>query len=293
MRTHPTPARFVPCFVAAIAAMVLLASQPAAAQPKPQELTVADRANGIPAAELYRAQTIVTGQGETNRIIGFASCLEDALIKVSGQLRLAGDPRLDPYKARAASLVRDFSYRDEKGGKPKNDEQGTRDRSFFLTVDFDAAGINDILASLGVKPWLTRRPVLGVFVEMQQGSRKYLVAGDLKQTDLQRNALFAAAAKRGMSIVLPDAAALAGVGANELALAKIAHSKLAEVAAGRGSEVVLIGRLVWDDQELRWTTEWQLDWQGRPHRWQLAAVTFDEAFRQGIGAAAQIIAGQQ
>ena len=131
MRTHPTPARFVPCFVAAIAAMVLLASQPAAAQPKPQELTIADRANGIPAAELYRAQTIVTGQGEANRIIGFASCLEDVLIKVSGQLRLAGDPRLDPYKARAASLVRDFSYRDEKGGKPKNDEQGTRDRSLF------------------------------------------------------------------------------------------------------------------------------------------------------------------
>jgi hypothetical protein len=37
---------------------------------------------------------------------------------------------------------------------------------------------------LGVKPWLSRRPVLGAFVEMQQGSRRYLVAGDAKQTDL-------------------------------------------------------------------------------------------------------------
>lgn len=292
MRTHPTPARSVPCFVAAIAGVMLLAGQPAAAQPKAQELTIDHGASGIPAADLYRAQTIVTGQGEANRLTGFASCLEDVLIKVSGQLRLAGDPRLDAYKADAARLVRGFFYRDEKGGKPKNDEQGTRDRSFVLTADFDAAAINGVLAGLGVKPWLARRPVLGVFVEMQQGARRYLVAGDAKQTDLQRDALLAAAAKRGMQVVLPDAAALAGVGADELALANIAHAKLAEVVAARGGEVLLIARLVWDEQELRWNTDWQLDWQGRPHRWQLAAATFDEAFRQGIGAAAQIIAGQ-
>src|SRR5262249_23746901 len=85
-------------------------------------------------ADLYRSQTIVTGTGEANRITGFAACLEDVLVKVSGQLRLTSDPRLAPTKADAARLVRNFSYRDEKGGKPKNDEQGTRDRSFVLTA---------------------------------------------------------------------------------------------------------------------------------------------------------------
>ena len=292
MRTHPATTRSIPCFLAAIAAVVLLALPAVAAEPTPQQPAVANATNAIPPAELYRAQTIVTGQGEANRILGFASCLEDVLIKVSGMLRLAGDPRLDPYKADAAKLVRDFSYRDEKGGKPKNDEQGTRDRSFILTAEFDEAAINGMLARLGVKPWLTRRPVLGVFVEMRPGARRYVVAGDAKQTELQRDALLAAAAKRGMPVVLPDAAALAGVGANEFALEEIARTKLAEVAAGRGGEVLLIARLVWDDQELRWTTDWQLDWQGKSQQWQLGAVTFDEAFRQGIGVAAQIIAGQ-
>jgi hypothetical protein len=52
-------------------------------------------------------------------------------------------------------------------------------------------------------------------------------------------------------------------------------------------------RLVWDDRELHWNADWQLDWQGKPHRWQLTAVTFDEAFRHGIGRAAQIMAEQQ
>jgi hypothetical protein len=277
----------------AIATVVLLVLPVVAAEPVPQQPPVARGTDGIPAADLYRAQTIVTGQGEASRILGFASCLEDVLIKLSGMLRLAGDPRLDAYKADAARLVRDFSYRDEKGGKPKNDEQGTRDRSFVLTAEFDEADINGILAKLGVKPWLARRPVLGVFVEMQPGARRYVVAGDSKETDLQRAALLAAAAKRAMPIVLPDAAALAGVGANERALADIAPAKLFDATGSQGADVLLIARLVWDNQDLRWNTDWQLEGQGKSHRWQLTAVTFDEAFRQGIGGAAQILAEQQ
>jgi hypothetical protein len=69
-------------------------------------------------ADLYRAQAIVTGQGEVNRIIGFASCLEDVLIKVSGAQQLAGDRRLATHKSNAKSFVRAFSYHDQMSGKP-------------------------------------------------------------------------------------------------------------------------------------------------------------------------------
>lgn len=242
---------------------------------------------------LYRAQTIVTGSGEANRRIGFATCLEDVMIKVSGQLRLAGDNRLKPFKADAAKLVRDFSYRDEKGGKPKNDEQGTRDRSFVLTAEFDAAAVNGILAKLGAKPWLSRRPTLAVFAELNPGARRLVVSADAKDTDLQRAALIAAAAKRGMPIVLPDAADLAGLGANDQPLSAIAPARLSDIASRRGGEAVLTARLVWDEQSLRWNSEWQLDGKDRAQRWRSSAVTYDEAFRQGLGAAAQIISQKQ
>jgi hypothetical protein len=66
---------------------------------------------------------------------------------------------------------------------------------------------------------------------------------------------------------------------------------LGSVAAKQGGEVALIGRLVWDDSELGWATQWQIDWHGRPHRWRVRGVTFDEAFRRGIGGAAQILSG--
>jgi hypothetical protein len=49
--------------------------------------------------------------------------------------------------------------------------------------------------------------------------------------------------------------------------------------------------MVWDDRKLGWITLWRMTWQGQPRRWQFRSVTFDDAFRRAIGAAAQILSG--
>lgn len=250
-------------------------------------------ASAVAAAEgdLYRAKVTVTGQGEANRILGFAACLEDVLIKVSGVQKLSGDRRLAPYKSKAKSFVTSFSYRDQFFGKPIRDEQGTRDRPYDLTVDFEQSKIDGILGMLGLKPWLSHRPVLAVFVAMEQGARNFVVTIDGAQSDLQRDALLAAADRRGMLIVLPGAAALAKANITGETLGSATLSALAPIAAEQDAEAVLTGRLVWDDRQLGWTTQWQMDWAGRTHRWQVRGVTFDEAFRRGIGGAAQVLSG--
>jgi hypothetical protein len=242
-------------------------------------------------ADLYRAQVTVTGQGEANRIIGFAACLEDVLIKASGAQKLSGDRRLAAYKSKAKDFVRAFSYRDQFSGKPIRDEQGTRDRPYDLTVEFEESKIDDILKGIGLKPWLSHRPRLAVFVDMEQGPRNYIVTADGARSDLQRDALLAAADRRGMGIVLPSMAALAKSNMSGAELRTAPLPALAPVAAELAGEVVLVGRLVWDDRELGWATQWQMDWRGRTHRWQIRGVTFDEAFRRGIGGAAQILSG--
>lgn len=243
------------------------------------------------ADDLYRAQTVVTGQGEPNRIIGFAACLEDVLIKVSGEPTLARDRGLAAYKSRAKEFVSDFTYHDQYAGKPHHDEQGTRDRPYDLTVTFDDRKIDGILGELGLKPWRSRRPVLGVFVEMQQGSKDYIVTADAPQSDLQRDALAAAADKRGMRIVLPSAASLAAAMITAAELPKAPSAKLTSIVASQGGETALVGRLLWDDNDLGWVTRWRIDWHGRPYTWQMRGVTFDEAFRRGIGGAAQVLSG--
>jgi hypothetical protein len=253
----------------------------------------------VHADDLYRAQTIVTGQGEPNRAIGFSVCLEDVLIKVSGALKLAGDPRLAPLKARASEFVAGFSYHDQMSGTPKRDEQGTRDRPYDLIVDFDKAGIDNALASLGLKAWPAPRPLVGVFVMMVQGGRSYVVTADGRQTDLQRDALRAAADRRGIAIALPDAAALTRASVDASQITTMPSADLAAMLPD--PKVMLVGRLSWDDDALGWTTEWRLEGQGKPQSqrfkswrfksWRFSGVTFDEAFRRGLGGAAQILSG--
>ena len=244
-----------------------------------------------PVESLYRAQTTVTGQGEANRIIGFGLCLEDVLIKISGAMQLASDPRLADYKQEAAGFVSAHSYHDQMSGTPTRDEQGTRDRPYDLIVDFDEKKIDGLLNAVGLKPWLSHRPVLGLFVEMQQETKKYIVTADAKQSDLQRDSVLAAAAKRGMTVVLPSVAQLAKSNIKDVELERVPSVMLSSVTAEQGGEISLVGRLVWSDQELGWATEWQMHWQGRPHRWQSRGTTFDEAFRRGIGGAARILSG--
>ena len=241
--------------------------------------------------DLYRAQTVVTGQLEPNRLLGFGRCLEDVLIKVSGQPDLAGDDRLPPYKAKAKEFVAGFSYHDQFAGKPHRDEQGTRDRPYDLTVEFDAKQVDGILGEFKLKPWLSHRPVLGVFVEMQQGARDFMVTSDGTKSDLQRDALAAAANKRGMRIVLPATAALATANVREIELLTMPPATLASITSALGGEAVLVGQLVWDDNVLGWTTRYQMSWQGKDYNWQFRGVTFDEAFVRGIGGAAQIMSG--
>jgi len=242
------------------------------------------------ADDLYRAQTVVTGQGEANRTIGFAACLEDVLVKVSGAVKVADDPRLAAYQSRARDFVKAHSYHDQMSGTPIRDEQGTRDRPYDLIVDFDERKIDDVLKALGLAPWRSHRPVLAVFVEMDLGATNYIVTADAGLSAVApRQSLLASSARRGMPIVLPSDEVLARSGIDGAALAKLPPSALAARAAALGGEVALVGRLKWDDSNLAWAAEWQMQWQGRPHRWRLRGVTFDEVFRRAIGDAAQIL----
>jgi uncharacterized protein len=270
--------------LAVAAALVVASSLP---------LAVAGRADPLAAtaAQLYRAQTVVTGQGEANRLTGFAACLQDVVIKVAAAGKLADDSRLEAAKANARDYVKAFSYHDQMSGTPTRDEQGTRDRPYDLTVDFDQARIDGLLATLGLKPWSSHRPVLAVFVEMEQDARRYIVTSDTQQSDLQRDSLRAAADKRGMPVVLPTAAQLSKSAITVAALPTLSASTLASAVAEQGGEVALVGHLVWSDRDLGWATEWRLEWQGEPRRWQLRGITFDEAFRRGISGAAQILSG--
>jgi uncharacterized protein len=243
-------------------------------------VTISDDARAAPLdAALYRARAFVTGQGEVERARGFALALEEVLVKVSGDPSLRNDPRLKPLEADAARLVASFDYHDRMSGIPVHDEQGTRERPFDLTVTFDPAGIDRALRVLGRKAWASRRPKLVVLLQIKDAAVAYTLASDGEHGLGQRLSLAAAAEQRGVPIVLPATEALAGIGSSD------GSSR----AARLGGDLALTGALVWQGQG--WQARWRLAWHGVRYRWGSDAVSFDDAFRNAMDGALQILSG--
>lgn len=155
---------------------------------------------------LYRAQSVTNGTGAVNRARGLAPCLEEVLVKVSGDPRLIGDPRVAEMTRRAGDYVTGFTYRDFLNGRPPNHEQGTYDRPQYLIAEFDRDKIDSLLMSLGRKPWPLPRPgVVAVFdIAPMKGDRFALARdGDNKLAGDMRTTLTAAAERAGLPLLLP------------------------------------------------------------------------------------------
>ena len=285
-----------PCLLPAFAAMLLLAVQPVAAQPVPQQPAVANAANDSRGRALPRTDHR-DGAGRSKPHPWLCLMPGRCCLKLSGMLTLAGDPRLAPWKADAARLVRDFSYRDEKGGKPKNDEQGTRDRSFILTAEFDEAGSTAFLQNSASSHGL---PAVRCLASSSRCSR---AREDSSLPAIPRRRICSAlrcwrprpsGEYPSCCPMLPRSPASAPMTwrllpsrpRNSPKLLPEGRRGVADRPPGLGRpgaavEFGLAARLA---RRLA---------SSKSQQWKLAAVTFDEAFRQGIGGAAQILAGQQ
>ncbi len=247
------------------------------------------RAQGIDA--LYQARTIVTGTREPERMVGFGRCLEDVLVKSSGNLRLVGDRRIAPMRQEAAHFVTGFRYHDRMEGIPHHDEQGSRDRPYDLFCTFNHTGIDALLGSLKERPWLRARPTLAVFLGVHQIARTFVLARDGEQGDDMRESMEAASEKWAMPIVLPDTATVAAAHLTVARLHDARGLRLEDATRAAGGTLPLSGTLFWNEKALGWVAQWRLAANGHVWHWHIQGVNFDAAFRNGIGGAMQILSG--
>ncbi|MBN9221872.1 MAG: DUF2066 domain-containing protein [Mesorhizobium sp.] len=238
---------------------------------------------------LYQSQTIVTGQGEENRQLGFKTCLDKVLVRVSGDQRLLAKGEMGALRARAGSFVDSFRYRDRLEGIPIHDEQGTHDRPHDLTCLYKPEVIDKVLASLGSRPWLGERPTLAVFLTTKQGPRHFVLSAEEERGETMRESFANAASPTLMHIVFPKASRLAGSSEEALRAADI--TTLDRLARQIGGSQALAGSIVWSDKELGWIADWRLADHAKTYHWQVRGVSFDEAFRVAIAGAAQILSG--
>lgn len=240
-------------------------------------------------AELYSAHTIVTGQGEANRLIGFRDCLGKALAKVSGDPTVTTAAGFDALLPDAARYVESFRYRDLLEGVPIHDEQGTYDRPHDLTCIYRPAALDPLLASLKRRPWLAERPTLALLLDVTQPARRFTLSADGSESPYMRESLTAAAETMAIPVALPARAALGSL-AGQAATAGGAETQALLRAAS--ADMALKGTLDWSDKDLGWVAVWHLEPpDGKPVVWQVRGVSFDEAFRNAVRGAAKILSG--
>ncbi len=249
----------------------------------------------IDRASLYRAQSVTNGEGEVNRARGLAPALEEVLVKVSGDPRLIGDPRVLEMTRHAADYVTGFTYVDLLNNRPPNHEQGTYDRPKYLIADFDPGRIDALLASFGRKPWPLPRPETVAFFDItpMKGDGFTLAHHDGGQLDGggqlakdMRAALTSAAKRAGLPLAL-----LRPRDVETIRQAKPEPAALAEAAGALGGASLLAGSMAWRPEATGWVGDWRLVFAGKEYRWQVRGVGFDDAFRNAVRGAAQIMSG--
>jgi hypothetical protein len=227
--------------------------------------------------ELYKAETIVTGTGEAERMRGFRIGVEDVLVKLTGDSSLPGTKAASEVAEHTADLVAGFTYEDRMKDIPVHDEQGTRDRPHFLRMRFDAAKFDAALDRAGLSKWTGERPTLSVWIGISEPRGQYVLGREGGGYG-QREVLKDAAKKRGIPIVLPaenqTAVTYDAVAKGDLAVLRPASRQL------RGN-AVLYGLLDFDG-EAHWNTRWTVAGDRVEAAWTMNGVTFDAALKGAI-----------
>lgn len=236
----------------------------------------------------YQAYDIVAGYDvERTRRVGFAHCLPEVLVRVSGEPRLEGDPRVAALAARADHFVASYDYSDflVRMG-PVHDDQGTGDeRPYDLVVRFDRAKIDAALKELGVPPWQGARPQVVPVLAITGFSRSYLLSAEVKAGAEQRGALAVAAEQYGLPLRVPSEAELAAWGVATGGM----PSPRAEPKEGRA---LVTGTLTFDEAKPGWVGAYTMRWHGTDSAWGISGVNYDAAFRALMRGVARVASGR-
>ena len=244
----------------------------------------ASSAGAQDAPDLYQSTAIVTGTDMRSRPTGFARCLRDVLVKVSGEPRLIKDARVVELGRHADAFVIAFNYVDVMAGIPIHDDQGTYDRPHYLTVKFDSAMIDHTLADLGEKPWRGERPVVVPMLSMRRYGPPFLLSAELSTAADERGSFAERAAEFGLSARIPSEAELTAWGAS-------AGKIPSPPPSPRPNEVVVAGTLEFKESVPGWEGSWRMRQNGRDYVWDISGANYDEAFRDIIRGVLRVASG--
>jgi uncharacterized protein len=236
---------------------------------------------------LYRSTVVVTGDREETRVPAIPLGFELAGEKLTGNPDIAEDPGFSDIAAKASGMIWSYTYHDRLFGKPIHDEQGTRDRPFNLTFQFEKTRMDAAMAKLGEKPWLGPRPTLCIVMEVTDMARTYLLAADSAHGVDQRASFADASAHFAIPIVFAKESDLAAAGITVMSIDSVPPDELQALQQQAYADAILLGHLDWDAKAMGWHATWSMPLKSGAEKWETNGVNFDAAFRDAVGGAAK------
>ena len=236
---------------------------------------------------LYRSTLVVTGDREETRVPAIPQGFELAAEKLTGNPEIAQDPGFAEIATRAGSMIWSYTYHDRKFGVPIHDEQGTRDRPFILTFQFEKTRMDAAMAKLGERPWIGQRPTLGIVLEVTDMARTYLLTSDSEHGADQRASFADASARFGIPVVFAKEGDLAVSGIAPATIDAAPRDALLALQKQLNADAIVLGHLDWDAKALGWHARWSLPLKPEAGLWEINGVNFDAAFRNAVGGAAK------
>ena len=226
-------------------------------------------------AQLYSATVVVTGRDNlAERARGMREALPRMLTRLTVDHEMVQRAIAAGVEQSAESYVTGYAYLDRKEGVQISDEQGTRERSFELTVHFDAARINQLVAGLGGSVWVGPRPEIGIVLEIDDGASPFLLTRDSAKGYGQRLALEDESRALAVSVRLPESEP-SGAAMDEV------FETAVPVKLGGHMSVTPSGY---------WNTSWSLRFKDVEEHFASAETTFDAAIAQALRATALSLA---
>ncbi len=233
-----------------------------------------DCARAASVSDLYRAEVAVGSQEPAAREQAFKDALEVVLVKVTGSRAIAEQPAAATLLSSAAAYVQQFGYR-------------TRGQATTLNVLFDGAAVDAALTDGNLPVWVDERPAVLIWLAVQRGDRRYLIADDHGgQSD---RVVRTVAARRGIPVLFPllDMEDRAQVEVADLLGGFDENVLQASVRYDADAVVVATVTALRDDD---WRTDWRLYYGGEPLAASLEGASLEAVLSDGLHFVADALA---
>lgn len=245
--------------------------------------------------DLDEGQVPVTTQDADERAAAVRTALMQVLVKVTGNRQIAADPKVKGLLDNAQNYVQKYRYRPAPPppgaaaavATPGSVAQADQE---VLWVHFDGDAIARDLSRLGIPVWGKSRPAILLWLAVDEGDQRYIVAGD-HAPDLQQG-IAQEARQRGVLVYMPvfdleDQMALtfADVWGDF-------EQTIQKASARYRPDAVLVGRIYQASGGV-WQGRWTLYQGGQAgNTWDAAAGGTEQAAVAGIDGVADTLAQQ-